>query len=451
MKPIPEKFAAEMRELLGNSFVDYLAALSEPPVRGFRVNTDKISPEDFDKINPFGRERIPYVENGFYLDFDRVGSHPYHHAGMIYVQEPAAMAPVECLDIQPDWKILDMCAAPGGKSTQLKNKLGSGGVLMSNEVIPSRCRVLSGNIERLGLQNVITCCLDTAKLADLYGNTFDLVTVDAPCSGEGMFRKDETAIDEWSEENVNRCAERQAVILDHAARTVKRGGYILYATCTFSLQENEMTVNAFLQRHPEFELEPVKDTVRKVTADGVFFDGCRCTNIKECRRFYPHLARGEGQFMALLHSQAEPMRETSAVMKREKADGLVIDFLSSILTDFDRDSVFLYNGKPVMYSGDLSVNPGAAFSLGVTVGEIKKNYLQPHHQFFMAMGRHFRNQIELEADSEDMKKYLHGEEIVADCDNGWAVVTTHGCALGGVKVSSGRCKNHYPKGLRTKY
>ncbi|MDD6011599.1 MAG: RsmB/NOP family class I SAM-dependent RNA methyltransferase, partial [Oscillospiraceae bacterium] len=349
MKPIPERFAAEMRELLGNSFGDYLAALSEPPVRGFRVNTDKIAPEDFDKINPFGRESIPYVENGFYLDFDRVGSHPYHHAGMIYVQEPAAMAPVECLDIQPDWKILDMCAAPGGKSTQLKNKLGSGGVLMSNEVIPSRCRVLSGNIERLGLQNVITCCLDTAKLADLYGNTFDLVTVDAPCSGEGMFRKDETAIDEWSEENVNRCADRQAVILDHAARTVKRGGYILYATCTFSLQENELTVDAFLQRHPEFELVPVKDTVRKVTADGVFFDGCRCANIKECRRFYPHLARGEGQFMALLHSQAEPMRETSTVMKREKADSLVTDFLSSVLTDFDRDSIFMYNGKPVMY------------------------------------------------------------------------------------------------------
>lgn len=451
MKPIPERFAAEMRELLGNSFGDYLASLSEPPVRGFRVNTDKISPEAFDKINPFGRERIPYVENGFYLDFDRVGSHPYHHAGMIYVQEPAAMSPAECLDIQPHWKILDMCAAPGGKSTQLKNKLGSGGVLMSNEVIPSRCRVLTGNIERLGLRNVITCCLDTAKLADLYGNTFDLVTVDAPCSGEGMFRKDETAIDEWSEENVNRCAERQAVILDHAARTVKGGGYILYATCTFSLQENEMTVDAFLQRHPEFELVPVKDTVRKVTADGVFFDGCRCANIKECRRFYPHLARGEGQFMALLHSQAEPLRETPAVMKREKADGLVIDFLSSILSDFDRDSVFLYNGKPVMYSGDLTVKPGAAFSLGVTVGEIKKNYLQPHHQLFMAMGHHFRNQIELEADSEDMKKYLHGEEIVAGCDNGWAVVTTHGCALGGVKVSSGRCKNHYPKGLRTKY
>ena len=250
MKELPLKYKERMKALLGAEFENYEKALSEEPVRAFRVNTDKISLEDFQKINIFSSEKIPYVENGFYLNFDKIGNHPYHHAGMIYVQEPGAMAPAECVEIEPDWKILDMCAAPGGKSSQLRNKLDENGVLVSNEIIPSRCKILTGNIERLGLRNTVTTCMDTKKLARTFPQSFDLIMVDAPCSGEGMFRKEEIAIDEWSEENVKMCAERQREILENACLCLKDGGYIVYATCTFSLEENEMTVDSFLHSHP---------------------------------------------------------------------------------------------------------------------------------------------------------------------------------------------------------
>lgn len=195
MKNLPEKFIARMKKLEGFDFDAYMTALNEAPIKGFRVNTDKISPREFEKINIFGKEKIPYVENGFYLDYEKAGNHPYHHAGMIYIQEPGAMAPAECIDIEPNWKILDMCAAPGGKSTQLKNKLGENGLLVSNEYISSRCRILTGNIERLGLHNTVTTCMDTKKLIKYFPGLFDLIMCDAPCSGEGMFRKEDIAIE----------------------------------------------------------------------------------------------------------------------------------------------------------------------------------------------------------------------------------------------------------------
>ena len=451
MKELPLAYKNRMRSLLGEEFAEYEKALTEAPVKGFRVNTDKINLEDFEKINIFGNEKIPYVENGFYLDYEKAGNHPYHHAGMIYIQEPGAMAPAECVDIDPDWKILDMCAAPGGKSSQLKNKLGENGVLVSNEIVSSRCKILTGNFERLGLRNAITTCMDTGKLARLYPDTFDLIMVDAPCSGEGMFRKEEVAIDEWSEENVKMCAKRQAEILDNAAICLKNGGYIVYATCTFSLEENEMTVDSFLSRHDDFELVRVTKAVEDATADGIHFDGCNTENINYTRRFYPHKAKGEGQFMAVLHNKCESSPSYPAVKaSQDKTDKTVYDFLDSVLTNYDKDNVLMYNGNPVYFTPDFSVKKGTAFACGVTIGEIRKNYIQPHHQFFMAMGDKFKRKIELGPDSEEMKKYLHGEEIDVKCDNGWAVITTNGCSVGGVKVVSGRAKNHYPKGLRLK-
>lgn len=451
MKELPLKYKERMQKLLGDEFHSYEKALSEPSVRGFRVNTDKINLEEFEKVNIFSEEKIPYVENGFYLNFDKIGNHPFHHAGMIYVQEPGAMTPAECVEIRENWKILDMCAAPGGKSTQLRNKLSEKGVLVSNEIIPSRCKILTGNIERLGLRNTVTTCMDTGRLAKVFPRTFDLIMVDAPCSGEGMFRKEEIAIDEWSEENVRMCAKRQSEILENASLCLKDGGYIIYATCTFSLEENEMTVDRFLQEHPEFELVKVKNEVIESTSDGIFFEGCKTENISFARRFYPHKSKGEGQFMAVLHNKNE-FYETPKKMKKDsvKIDRCVTEFLDDVLVSYDESNVLMYNGNPVYFTPDFEVKKGTAFSCGVTIGEIKKNYILPHHQFFMAMGKDFKRKIELSPDSEEMKKYLHGEEFSTDCENGWAVVTTCGCSVGGVKVVSGRAKNHYPKGLRTK-
>ena len=447
---LPEKYKERMIRLLGDEFENYEKALSETPVRAFRVNTDKISVEDFEKICPFPHGKIPYSDTGFYFTYDKIGNHPFHHAGMIYVQEPGAMAPAECVEIESDWRILDMCAAPGGKSTQLKNKLGENGVLVSNEIIPSRCKILTGNIERLGLKNVITTCADTEKLTRIFGKDFDMIMVDAPCSGEGMFRKEESAVSEWSEENVLLCAERQKEILDNAVRLLKNGGYIVYATCTFSLEENEMVIDSFLKKHPEFELVEARAAVRDNTCDGISFDGCETENIRFCRRFYPHKNKGEGQFMAVLHSTVEASgRRADAKKNKAKENAVVTDFLDSVLTDYDKANVIVNGDRVNYFTPDFSV-PNAYFSCGVTVGEIKKNYILPHHQFFMAMGDKFKRKIELEADSPELMKYLHGEEITADTENGWAVVTVNGCSIGGVKVVSGKGKNHYPKGLRLK-
>lgn len=452
MRKLPIEFENRMKELLGDEFIAYQHSLSEQPVRGFRINTDKISIEDFDRINVFSKEEIPYVKGGYYFNFDKIGNHPYHHAGMIYVQEPAAMAPAECVDINPEWTVLDMCAAPGGKSSQLRNKLNKNSVLVSNEIIPSRCKILTGNIERMGFENTVTTCMDTSKLAATFPSTFDLIMVDAPCSGEGMFRKDDTAIEEWSLENVHMCAQRQSQILDNAVKLLKPDGYIIYATCTFSLEENEMTVDSFLNRHSDFALIPVTDRVKSVTSEGIKFEGCNCETITYCRRFYPHKSPGEGQFMAVLQRKRQGYYPISKESKpADNIDRTVFDFLDSTLTEYRKEYVNMYNANPIYITPDFTVNKGDAFACGVTIGEIKKNYIQPHHQFFMALGHLFKRKIELSADSDEIKKYLHGEEITADCENGWAVVTINGCAVGGAKVSGGRAKNHYPKGLRTLY
>ena len=450
MKELPAAFASRMKQLLGEEeFGLYEESFQQNAARAFRVNTEKISVKDFADIDPFSSEPIPYAETGFYLNYDKVGNHPFHHAGMIYVQDPGAMAPAECLDIQPDWWVLDMCAAPGGKSSQLRNKLGENGVLISNEIVPARCKILTGNMERLGFRNTATTCLDPARIARLFPETFDLVMVDAPCSGEGMFRKDDIAIQEWSPENVLHCAQRQKGILEQAAAALRPGGYLVYATCTFSLEENEMVVDDFLQAHPDFELIPVREVVRRYTSDGISYDGCTCRNLRDARRFYPHKSRGEGQFMAVLHHK-RPSEPRSGVTKKTtaKIDPVVIEFLNDTLMDYDLGQVAMYNGNPVYAPPALVLDKGIAFSCGVTIGEIRKNYIQPHHQFFMAMGRQFKRQIELAPDSAELERYLHGEEIPVDCENGWAVITTKGCSVGGVKVVAGRAKNHYPKGLR---
>lgn len=450
MKALPQEYVTRMKQLLGDRYPLYEKALNEPPVKAFRVNTEKLSLDDFEKLNIFGNEKIPYVPNGFYLDYEKVGNHPYHHAGMIYVQEPAAMAPAECIEIEPDWKILDMCAAPGGKSSQLKNKLGDGGILVSNEIIPSRCKILTGNIERLGLKNTVTTCMDTARLTTAFPKTFDLIMVDAPCSGEGMFRKEEIAISEWSYENVLNCANRQAEILENAVKCLKDGGYIIYATCTFSLEENEMTVDKFLSSHPEFELLPVSEAVKDCTENGIFYDGCQCETIHYARRFYPHKCKGEGQFMALLHNKNQGGENYPYSAKKTAPQKVVTDFLDDVLTEYRHENITEYNNTPIYFTPDFEIRNATVFSCGITIGEVKKNYILPHHQFFMALGKDFKRKIELSADSESLKKYLHGEEIETDCENGWAVVTVDGCPVGGAKVVSGRAKNHYPKGLRTK-
>ena len=446
---LPQEFTLRMKDLLGDDYDKFISSFDEPPVRSFRVNTKKISENDFLEINPFGGEKIEYAENAYYFDFDGIGNHPYHHAGMIYIQDPAAMSAVASVEIQPDWKILDLCAAPGGKSTQAASALENG-LLVSNEIIPSRCKILTGNIERMGIRNAITTCSDVRRLSELFGEEFDLVIVDAPCSGEGMFRKDETAISEWSTANVKLCADRQAEILGYAKDLVAEGGYLLYSTCTYSPEENEMCVDRFLSANAEFELVEVNECVKKYTADGIPFEGCKTQNISFCRRFYPHVSKGEGQFVALLRKTSGnyiKAKRENALEKLSKAEEkIVFDFLDSTLVAYDKNCVKKYKDSIVYFEPDFIVPKGVAFSCGVTIGTVQKNYIQPHHQFFMAMGKDFKRQIMLTP--EEAESYLKGNTLPCSCENGWAAVLTDGCTLGGVKAVNGTAKNHYPKGLR---
>lgn len=446
---LPSEFTNRMKDLLGDDYDNFIASFEEAPVRSFRINTNKISEEDFLTINPFGGEKINYADNAYYFSFDGIGNHPYHHAGMIYIQDPGAMSAVASVSIQPDWKVLDLCAAPGGKSTQAASKLKDG-LLVSNEIIPSRCKILTGNIERLGIRNAVTTCSDVKRLSDLMGEEFDLVITDAPCSGEGMFRKDETAIPEWSTGNVKLCADRQSEILSYAKCLVKEGGYLLYSTCTYSLEENEICVDSFLKENPEFELVEVNDCVRDVTSDGISFDGCSTENIHFCRRFYPHVSNGEGQFVALMqkkYGNCIRIKRENALEKLSKAEEkIVFDFLDSTLVSYDKSCVKKYKDSIVYFDSDFIVPKGVAFSCGVTIGTVQKNYVQPHHQFFMAMGKDFIRQINLT--HEEAESYLKGNTIPCECGNGWAVVLIDGCTLGGVKAVNGTAKNHYPKGLR---
>ncbi len=445
---LPNEFSNRMKNLLGDEYDAFLRELSNPAVKAYRVNGCKISREEFEKITPFGSERVPYTSGGYYLTMEKAGNHPYHHAGLVYIQEPAAMMPMECIDIEPSWAILDMCAAPGGKSTKAAEALKETGVIVSNEISNSRCKVLQGNIERMGIKNAVVTCLDSKRIAEYFPKCFDMIIVDAPCSGEGMFRKEQAAIDDWSVENVKSCALRQQEILNNAALCLKDGGIIVYSTCTYAVEENEMTVDAFLQSHPEFSLEMPNQRVMEYTCDGVRFDGCKTENIHLCRRLYPHKNRGEGQFAAVIRNTLQGVNVPCKAKKQpQKLPQQLKEFLDDTLNGYNAESFYITGDKVTYFTPDFDFDKSRVYNYGVTVGSIKNNYFAPHHQFFAA-DFDFKRKIEFNGDEQALLSYLRGETFDTPLNNGWAQVTVAGGGIGGVKVTGGTAKNHYPKGLR---
>ena len=446
---LPREFTDRMKKILGEDYVAFEESLGEKNVRGLRVNTTKLSVEEFLSVTSLSLTGIDYADDGFIPDnTDGIGKTAEHHAGMFYVQDPGAMATVKALDIQAGWKVLDACSAPGGKASQLASAIGESGIILANEYVPKRAKIIVSNFERLGIKNAVVTSLDTAKLREMYSSYFDLVLCDAPCSGEGMFRKYDEALTEWSEENVILCAKRQREILSNLAPTVKDGGYLLYSTCTYSKEENEEVIGDFLENHPEFNLMPVKEKLIKATADGL--DG-----LTESRRFYPHITKGEGQFIALMkksensckkstilykESLKQPSKEEIAVLKKFFSDNMSCDLSGRIIK---------WGESLALVSHDLPLPPYSVFMPGVMLGEVKKGNFFPHHQLFSAYGREFRRRVDLKKDDPRTEKYLCGEEIDTDIEKGgWCAVTYEGVPLGGGKISGGRVKNHYPKGLR---
>lgn len=448
-------FEERMKNLLGDGYDSFITAVTnEKPTKGLFVN--KI-PEN-SSVCLFCTTKMPFFDGGYYFDIDGIGNLPIHHAGGIYIQDPSAMATIASVKGQNFSNVLDMCASPGGKSLGA-SLLMEGGILVSNEYVPQRCKTLVGNIERFGIKNAIVTNYDMTEkneLTEIYEEFFDLVICDAPCSGEGMFRKyPEEAISEWSVENVLLCAERQKEILDNAASFVCEGGLLLYSTCTFSLDENEMQADAFLSRHPEFELIPVSKEVQSATAEGYIFDGCVHESIKHTRRFYPHLSKGEGQFIALFrknesHAQAKKDKYKSPLLKPSDLEmKMFSDFIKKTIDGFDFSKVYKYNENLVYIDFDAKIPSKKVFACGVKLGEVIKSRFEPHHQFFKCFGKDLKNRVELSGEDERIAKYLHGEIIEADIENGWCAVLYEGMVLGGGKAVDGMVKNHYPKGLRT--
>lgn len=451
------RFKERMQSLLGDGCEAFFAALECEAVRGARINPIKCKNPDAALSAGLGLDALPYVNDGYIMRTgEGVGSTPEHHAGMIYVQDPGAMATLGAIDISPDWRVLDMCSAPGGKSSQAAARLSQDGFILSNEYVPKRAKIVVSNFERLGIKNAVVTSLDTDCLPELYSEFFDLVIADVPCSGEGMFRKSEEAVTEWSEENVLLCAERQKKILKNAPPVLKEGGYLLYSTCTYSLEENEMVIDSFLLEHPEFEIVPVNEALIEKTEPGIVFDGAHSEKLSYARRFYPHKSEGEGQFVALLKKSGSSSKKQTVLYKdaakepKPEEKAAIDKFFSENLTERPHGRVAKVGENLVIISHGYPIPPKSVFSAGVLLGTVEKGLLFPAHQFFSAYGELFIRREELHRDDPRVAKYIRGEEIEATDKEarGFCAVFYEGAALGGGKISSGKVKNHYPKGLR---
>lgn len=448
---LPQEYIDSMQAVLGDALPQYLAALNERASRALHVNLYKMTGARLAELLGDAISPLSYASDGFAIHTDlALGKHPLHHAGAYYIQDPSAMVPVAASGAHEGMWVLDVCASPGGKSTQLANRIGKMGMLVSNEIVPSRCQTLSGNGERMGLTNQVVTNTDAATLAKLYPAMFDLVVVDAPCSGEGMFRKYPNAVDEWSPANVRACAVRQLEILEDALECLKVGGELIYSTCTFSREENEDVIAALVARNPEFVLLPVPDAIQAVTAPAL-----ESTMADAARRFYPHIAYGEGQFVARLQKtdgdavlrKKKPVDDRKPLNKEERVVWQAF-VQENFVAGAPLPDPVSFKGRICLLPHDLPVSARATYSYGVAAGEVVKGRFVPSHWLASAYGEYFIRKLNYASDDPEIGVYLSGNAYPTDAPNGWCVVMVDGCPLGLGKVSGGILKNHYPKGLR---
>ena len=427
---LPEAFLDRMKIQLGEEYPAFLESLERPRAVALRFNPLKGAAPEL----PFLLDGVPWEPMGVYYDPEsRPGLHPYHEAGVYYLQEASAMSAVALLDPQPGERICDLCAAPGGKSTQIAGRMGGEGFLLCNEWSPKRAKILSRNIERLGIANALVTNEHPQRLADRYAGYFDRVLIDAPCSGEGMFRKEEAAVTDWSEETVQMCARRQAEILHSGAQLVRPGGRLVYSTCTFAPGENEQAIAAFLESHPDFVPENV---------DAPWFTPGENSTF----RMWPHRLLGEGHFAAVLRRNggeyAEDSPQTGEKMPREWES-----FAKQL-------GITLPEGRGIRFGRSLFWAPVDMPDIrgikverpGLELGEVKKDRFEPAHALALWL-RSAANVQDVSGDSPQIQAYMHGETIPSD-RTGWCLVTVDGYSIGWGKGDGNVLKNHYPKGLR---
>lgn len=459
---LPIEFEKKMKAFLGDEWDDFLYSYDNNRFQALRFNTLKVqSPEERMRIlktlKISSDKKVSWANEAYYFDENvRPGKHPYHEMGLYYIQEPSAMSAAALLAPKPGMRVLDLCAAPGGKSTQLATYLGDSGLLVSNEINTQRSRILSQNIERMGIKNAIVTNEDSFVLASHFPGFFNAIQVDAPCSGEGMFRKLPEAIEQWSVENVAICAARQKKILDNAAVMLKPGGTIVYSTCTFSKEENEDVIEYFLERHPDFTLE-------------------------EMERFWPHKVDGEGHFVAKLvrrgcvdtdlkadrktkknKNSKNRKNETKPALTKENMK-LLSEFLDETISE--DMAAWIKNSRLVMFGEQLYRLPDMEVDIkglkvqraGLHIGEFKKQRFEPSHSLALALKlSEAKNVVKLTWDDPQTTGFFNGQSVMlsdeqtAECKKGWALVCVDGYPAGWGKVNGAQVKNHYPKGLRNK-
>lgn len=480
MMNLPIEFEKKMKAFLGNEWDDFLYSYDNNRFQALRFNTLKVQSQEermriLKTLKISSEKKVSWANEAYYFDENvRPGKHPYHEMGLYYIQEPSAMSAAALLAPKPGMRVLDLCAAPGGKSTQLATYLGDSGLLVSNEINTQRSRILSQNIERMGIKNAIVTNEDSFVLASHFPGFFNAIQVDAPCSGEGMFRKLPEAIEQWSIENVAICAARQKEILDNAAVMLKPGGTIVYSTCTFSKEENEDVIEYFLERHPDFTLE-------------------------EMERFWPHKVDGEGHFVAKLvrrgsvnefgadydvcedscnkvedtglkvdrktkknKNSKNRKNETKPALTKENMK-LLSEFLDETISE--DMAAWIKNSRLVMFGEQLYGLPDMEVDIkglkvqraGLHIGEFKKQRFEPSHSLALALKLNdAKNLVKLTCDNPQTIGFFNGQSVVlsdeqtAECKKGWALVCVDGYTAGWGKVNGTQVKNHYPKGLRNK-
>ena len=428
---LPKEFLERMEAQLGPEYPEYLASLELP--RAVALRFDPLKCRELPQLD-FVRNNVPWEPMGYYYDIEaRPGLHPYHEAGVYYLQEASAMSAVALLDPQPGERVCDLCAAPGGKTTQIAARMEGKGFLLCNEYSPKRAKILSRNIERMGVAHALVTNETVQRLAQRYAGDFDRVLIDAPCSGEGMFRKEEAAVTDWSVDTVRMCADRQAEILDHGSRLVRPGGRLVYSTCTFAPEEDEEAVENFLATHPEFSLEAVDAPWFESKAPGMY-------------RLWPHKLRGEGHFAAVMRRAPEDTEDLPAA-KGEKLPKIWQDFAKEL-------GIRLPPGKAISFGQSLywapeempDINRLKVLRPGLELGECKKDRFEPAHALALWL-KDATNVQDLPSDGEDIGRYMHGE-VIPSQKRGWCLVTVDGFAIGWGKGDGKVLKNHYPKGLR---
>ncbi len=450
---LPEKFLENMKAMLGDEFAPYIDSFNDERKYGLRINTIKAT-DDFIKENTdFIIDKVPWCKTGYYYDGDkRPAKHPFYYAGLYYLQEPSAMAPGDALCIEKGDRVLDICAAPGGKSTQIAARLDGEGILVTNDISPSRAGALVKNIELSGIRNNVTLSDSPEKIAKKFPEFFDKILVDAPCSGEGMFRKEPDTIKSWNEEKIDFCVKAQKDILDSCALMLKKGGYMLYSTCTFAPVENEKTINDFLDSHEDFEVVDIPKEYGFSKGRPDWIENGR-ESLEGAARLWPHKINGEGHFLCLMRRKDGDSFERPVMPYIEKDKRL------AIFEKFCNDSLNIeFNGDFYIHKDSLFLCPkGMPNMKGIRVarsgwhlGDFKKDRFEPSYALAAALKKEeAKLSVSLAAESIDVIKYLKGETIDTDIDgNGYCLVCVGDHSLGWAKLVNGRLKNKYPGYLK---